>query len=516
MQIAGFTDSSKRFVLDLKKADTYTYSERTAAFTVQKTLNSVRREIFGDQLSWRGNGYGIYNSETDSFDCELTERIKNCGVTGLRYPGGTQGDYFIWHETIGKNRIPQIDPFSKEYPVEAEISGKRIYPHFGWDEFIRFCSLTGLDAIVQLNAGNGTPKDAAELVRYCESKNLKVSSYCLGNEVNMKLKHVDGITVDKTPEEYVAFANEFFYELGDLRNRITLGVVALPSGHALHRHPRWDETVLKALGDKIDFVDCHYGYSTYFSRPENSENDVVSCFMASATYIKRLIEKTKKEIEVYAPKYADRIGIQITEYGPLAKFSNCMPGAVFLASLLQIMLAEPKITAGNHLPMLNHPNAPTLVGYDPRGGERHFWDNVCTYVFRWYSSQIGREALKTHICTPYIHSENRIGLIPPIYGADAADVAVYYGKEDKRGSLFVINRSPDKNMPFEITLPFSSVRITGISELYSDLNSSFNGKDSPNQITPAYHSKESDSFGGCLFVIAKPISIIKLDFEVLE
>ena len=68
-----------------------------------------------------------------------------------------------------------------------------------------------------------------------------------------------------------------------------------------------------------------------------------------------------------------------------------------------MVLAEPKITAANHLPMINHYDAPNLLGslLDLSvTGEEAYWDNIQTHVFRMYSAQSGRQVLDTQVEAP--------------------------------------------------------------------------------------------------------------------
>ncbi|MBO5649182.1 MAG: hypothetical protein J6S76_04650, partial [Clostridia bacterium] len=209
------------FVLDVSDSSYETNEQQTTVTVSKDAVNTVKKELFGDNLSWRGNGYGVYDPETDSFNETLLEAIKNCGVTTLRYPGGIEGDYFIWHETIGEDRELQMDPFSSQYPTYyAGGDGKKYYPYFGLEEFMEMCTQIGIEAVVQLNAGTGTPKDAADLVRWCEEHNYPVSSYAIGNEVHFAEERVMFTRSTKTPEEYIDFANEVYAELGELADTV--------------------------------------------------------------------------------------------------------------------------------------------------------------------------------------------------------------------------------------------------------------------------------------------------------
>ncbi|MBQ7010697.1 MAG: hypothetical protein IJN63_03235 [Clostridia bacterium] len=502
------------YTLDLSSSAYVTHEKNTTVKASSKAVNTVKKELFGDNISWRGNGYGIYDPQTDSFNSKLIDAIQSCGITTLRYPGGIEGDFFTWHETVGKDRKPQIDPFSKDYPTYASINGVKYYPSFGWEEFMRLCIEAKAEAVVQLNAGTGTPKEAADLVKWCIENNYPVSSYAIGNEVNFAEERVAGVRSTKTPEEYVAFANEVYSQLGELADNIELGIIGLPSTHPLCRDPSWDRKVLEALGDKIDFIDCHLAYAPYFTSVNDSDKDIYKCYMAAATYVRNVIEREKENIASYTDR-EDEIKIQITEYGPMGTYYNGTVGAVFLASLLQVMANEPMISSANHLPMLNHPAAANLIGYDPRNGTEYYWDNVCTYVFRWYSQQSGRDVLALETDIPTFRSK-AIGLIPAVSRADMSNTAVYYDTEAKCGTVFAINQSVDENMVFNIELPFDRIKITAINELYSANPQKANSGTSPNSTVPRSHQTTEEEFSGTLTVTSKPISVVKIDFQVVE
>ncbi|MBQ2732524.1 MAG: hypothetical protein IJF74_00040 [Clostridia bacterium] len=502
------------FVANIESSAFETHTKQTTVKISTEAVNTVKKELFGDNLSWRGNGYGIYNDKTDSFNKYILEAITACGITTLRYPGGIEGDYFIWHETIGNNRKPQIDPFSTSYPTYAKTDGVKYLPTFGWEEFMELCKELGIEAVVQLNAGTGTPKEAADLIKWCIENNYPVSSYAIGNEVNFEAEPVPGVRHTKTPEEYIEFANEVYELIGDLADEIELGIIGLPSAHKLCRDASWDKKVLKALGDKIDFIDCHYGYAPYFTGKSDSDQDIYKSYMAASTYTKRLIELTKDSLNRYTDR-GDEINIQITEYGPMGTYYNGTVGAVFLASLLQVMTNEPMISSANHLPMINHPAAANLVGYDPTGGTELYWDNVSTYIFRWYSEQIGRDVLKAEGEIPTFNSK-AIGLIPAVDGADLTNTAVYYDKESGKGTVFAINQSVNKNVVFNIELPFDEIRITGVKELYSPDPKLANSGRAPFNTDPKTYKIADKTFNGTITLTSKPISVVKIDFEVIH
>lgn len=516
---AGKTDL-KVFSIDLSGSAYPTMSKHAVGTVGRETVNTVKKEIFGDNLAWRGSGYGVWDPVTKQLNGKLVDAIRACGVTTLRYPGGTEGDYFHWQETVGNDRKKQVDPFSNSYPTNATKKGVAYDPDFGLDEFLLLCEAAGVEPVIQLNAGDGTPEEAAALIRYCIDKGCSVSSFAIGNEVNMKGESIAGLTVSKTPEQYIAFAKKVYEELGDLADSVELGVIGLVEDHALNAYPEWDRKILSTLGDKIDFIDCHMAYAPYFTSNTDSEQDILRCYMAAPDYIRGLIRETKNEILTYSKDNSDHISIQITEYGPMGTYYNGTVGSVFLATLLQEMLAEPMISSANHLPMLNHPVAANLVGYAPASytgdGAEHFWDNTSTFVFRWYAEQIGRDVLKTEL-TSSTFSSKKIGLIPFIPNASSASMAAYFDQEQNKGTLFLINRSTTQNQAFDVTLPFGGIRITAVTELYSDDPTAANSWKDPYAVTPRSYRVDAKAVrDSAVSAVLKPISVLKIDFEAAE
>lgn len=475
-----------------------------------EAVNTVKAALFGDNLAWRGNGYGVWNETAGKLNASLVEAIRRCGVTQLRYPGGIEGDYFHWQESVGKNRVPQIDPFSADYPTKAATSGVRYLPSFGFDEFVSLCRELGIPATVQLNAGNGTPAEAADWVRYCLENGVEVSSFAIGNEPNMAAEKVDGMRVTKTPEEYVAFARETLDLLGADREKAEIGVVALTSRHPLCKYASWDKTVLTALGDRIDFIDCHLGYAPLYTKEGDTDEEIFRAYMAAPDWIASLLSTTEREIDAYAGESSKNISIQITEYGPMGTYYNGTVGSVFLASFFHTVTRNPRISAANHLPMLNHPYAALLVGYYRVKGVDYFWDNICSYVFRWYAEQAGRDVLAVEETAEKLVTRKKVGVVP-VTKYSSGETAVYLDRENRAGTLFIVNRDTEENRRFEISLPFEAITLTALSRIRADDKTLANTWDHQDNVTPI-ETPVGGRGAASLSVVAEPISLIRIDF----
>ncbi len=69
------------------------------------------------------------------------------------------------------------------------------------------CRELKITATITLNAGTGTPEDAALWVEYFAGQGFDVASYAVGNEIYMADKNdpVKELPINKTPREYVDF-----------------------------------------------------------------------------------------------------------------------------------------------------------------------------------------------------------------------------------------------------------------------------------------------------------------------
>lgn len=509
-------------VIDLS-GEKYETSEQTAVVTVgDEVINTVKSGIFGANTSYRGGGYGIYDEEELTFNETLLEQIRNSGVTHLRLPGGIEGDYIHWNECIGplEERKEQIDCFSSEYPTYTLKNGAEYVVVFGPDEWNELCEKTGTALTVQLNAGNGTPGEAADYVRYCLDSGVEIESITVGNEVCMSGENVAGMHVTKTAEEYIAFYNEVWNLLDDktkqeLKDRnIPFGCIGIPASHPLCKDSRWDKTVLKEIGDKTDFIDIHIAYSPYSVNGNNNEQ-IIKCLLASADRVRKHLDVEIADIERFAPD----VKIAISEHGPLGAipYSSGVAGGLFLASFFQVVLAEEKVISADYLPLTNHPAANNLLGFYNETGEEITFDNVVSFVFRMYAEQIGRDVLICDVSGAKTFAAPAVGLMAGIRGVSEGASAVYYDAKTGEGSLFLINKAYKENTVFNVDLPFDEYDISGITELYTYNNTMYNSYTRPTMVKPIDHSDLCTSVGNeTLTVTLKPVSLLKIDFKVAK
>ena len=497
---------------------TATNQKRITVSVEATAVNTVLPGLFGANVSWRGDGYGQWDSQKDAPNAQLLQQLKDSGVTHLRYPGGIEGDYFHWNESIGENRIPQIDPFSADYPTYDTYNGEKYIATFGPEEFMELSVQAGDGMTIQLNAGNGTPQEASDWVRYYLEQDAPLWSVAVGNEVCMAEERVAGMTVTCTPQEYVEFYKQVYEALGKDAEKVELGAIGITPMHPLNKYRNWDATILYELADKIDFIDVHIGYSPYFTAGESQEQ-IVGCLMASSDWIRLMLDQEIDLINKYAGDRADDITIQITEWGPIGGYSTSVAGAVFMASFLNTVTAEPKISSACYLPLVNHWAAANLLGsltdYSV-AGKQVFWDNTNTYVFRWYAEQIDRQVLKTSIRNADTFDSVAVGLVPAMKDVSVGDASVYFDPETGTGTVFLINRNYNENVEFALELPFENVTVTAVTELWHENCVTGNNYANPKKVMPAEYEAGQRIVDGGILVTTKPISVVRIDFTVTD
>jgi alpha-L-arabinofuranosidase len=77
----------------------------------------------------------------------------------LRWPGGNFVSGYSWQDGVGPVDGRPTRPNMAWGQAEANL--------FGTDEFVEFCRAVGCEPMICVNAGNGTPQEAARWIEYC-------------------------------------------------------------------------------------------------------------------------------------------------------------------------------------------------------------------------------------------------------------------------------------------------------------------------------------------------------------
>lgn len=95
----------------------------------------------------------------DGADPDVVRLLKESHLPLLRWPGGNFVSSYHWEDGIG--------PIERR-PTKPNYAWGGVEPNlFGTDEFIAFCHAVGCEPMICVNAGSGTPEEAARWIEYC-------------------------------------------------------------------------------------------------------------------------------------------------------------------------------------------------------------------------------------------------------------------------------------------------------------------------------------------------------------
>jgi len=92
-------------------------------------------------------------------DPDVIRMLRESNLPVLRWPGGNFVSGYHWRDGVGPR---------DERPTLPNPAWGNAEPNlFGTDEFVAFCRAVGCEPMICVNAGSGTPEEAAAWVEYC-------------------------------------------------------------------------------------------------------------------------------------------------------------------------------------------------------------------------------------------------------------------------------------------------------------------------------------------------------------
>ncbi len=231
-------------------------------------ISEISPLLFSSFIEHMGRSvyHGIYeptHSEItkEGFRTDVLASIKELNLPLVRYPGGNFVSGYNWKDGIGTKRQPKLD-----------LAWRQIEPNeIGLHEFMHYSKLANFDVMMAVNMGTGTPKEAGELVEYCnissgsEYSNLRIKNgdlspfnikyWCLGNEMDGSWQ-INSLTAD----EYGRKAHEAAKIMRWIDPKISL-IASGSSGPWQPTYPVWDRVILEHLYDDVNFLSIHRYYS---------------------------------------------------------------------------------------------------------------------------------------------------------------------------------------------------------------------------------------------------------------
>ena len=189
-------------------------------------------------------------------DPDIVARLRASRLPLLRWPGGNFVSAYHWEDGVGPLERRPARPNPAWGGVEPNL--------FGTHEFIAFCRAVGCEPMICLNAGDGTPAEAARWVEYCNGgtntpmgalraanghpEPFHVRHWEIGNELWGRWQfHWT------TPSGYVDRYRQFVAALRAVDPSLTLYACGAP----VFKDGKWNRTLIEELGPELVTLTDH-------------------------------------------------------------------------------------------------------------------------------------------------------------------------------------------------------------------------------------------------------------------
>lgn len=248
---------------------------------------------------------GIYEpghplADEDGFRKDVSDLIKDLKVPMVRYPGGNFLSGYNWEDGIGPK---------KDRPTRLDYAWQTLEDNqFGTDEFMKWCQKNGIEPMMAVNLGTGSPKEAGNIIEYCNfpagtyysdlrikngsKEPYNVKYWCLGNEMDgpWQIGHLSA-------EDYAKKALETAKIMRWVDPSIKL-IACGSSSAEIPTYPDWDRIVLETLYEQVDYISMHRYYwfqdtlENFFASYHDMDN-FIHTIKSTADFVKAKKRSTK-------------------------------------------------------------------------------------------------------------------------------------------------------------------------------------------------------------------------------
>lgn len=411
------------------------------------------------------------NDHLAGMDPEVIQKGKAWHIPITRYPGGNFVSGYRWEDGVG----PRESRPTRRNPAWGGAEPN----HYGTDEFMRFCKLLGTQPQITVNAGDGTPENAADWVRYCNSpaesnpfgamraKNghrtpYNIRVWEIGNELygDWQIGHTNA---EENAVRFVRFRDAM------LQADPTLRLIATGKGDEFtaegwQRCQRWNEALLRAAlahnGRAPDWISIHPllplpGYLPGLPYADEYESAMALPTMLGDTLLPdlaALIERIagpNARTRIAPTEWGIIIGGGRWERGPN---HDTQAGAIFNALTLNAFLRNSdSVTLANMTAFLHGGGIKRYPGgavVDPQ-----YWTQAL------YAQARPRRPVETTMTGPGVDVPAR-GALPAV--PDTPDVDVFSAlTADGKLVVFAVNRQRTEARPLALTLEgFAAARVS--------------------------------------------------------
>jgi alpha-N-arabinofuranosidase len=409
----------------------------------------------------------------DGLNPEAVALSKALKLPMLRFGGNFTSGYH-WRDGIG--------PMDKRVSMLNQAWGQPEYNHFGTDEFLNFCKLTGTQPQICLNLGSGTVEEAVEWVKYVNAHWGPGAIWELGNEL-WGLGQIGYPTL----ERIAARTREFSEAVRKVDPKAKL----IATGEDPDRFPAWNAQQLALGPENFQYLSTHMVVEAGGVRKANpSPEFVAEAMFAIPVGMERTFHDMRKQIDADA-RMKGRTGLALTEWLFRAPFSTAPPdfpaphipeyrnlgGAIWAAGMLNMLIRVADI-----VPIANITG---IVEYGRLWEKRGITYGVPSYwAFRMYSTADVANLLDTKAKVDQYSIKDGARRNPDVPDVPYLDVVAVSNQAADKITLFTVNRNLTRDIASTITLSGFSVHSASGKQLAAENIYVGNDDDRPEAVVP--------------------------------
>lgn len=422
-----------------------------------RVIRRIPEGIFGANVDWVEEGALIWDGVREDLNQTLIRTLLPYRFTLLRYPGGQSADHFHWREAIGETRKPQINGHNKLMR----------HPHFGPDEFVRFCKTLSASPLITLNLGSGTVDEALGWARYMREKGVDVPYWELGHELYYDGYHNLGRDFTVKPEDYALRGLEIARGLKKISPDSKIMFIGCKDTGVFTRYrcAHWNQAVLRTCGDYIDYLSIHnatvpiMNITPDYAIPELEET--ARALLAAPLYVEDNLSKVASEIA--ALPRAGEIKIAVTDYSVMfTDIPNVVHGthpvegrpeasiewerntycasALFEAMLLNLFIRRSEVEIACRFSLLSQ-----IYSSIYRYADGRWITTPQAFVHALYNRLAGHLLVQSSVSVDGFDSP-AVGIIPAQKGAPLLDCLAAKTRDGSKLLLYIVNRNIESDV----------------------------------------------------------------------
>jgi len=415
-------------------------SDASISVRADRVIRDIPTGLYGTNIEWIWDANGIWDSKASRLNGDVVRLVRDLGPSLIRFPGGFFSDFYNWRDGTGAQ--------SSRKETLSMPGGARSRHVFGTDEALTFADAVNGQLLITVNAGTGTPQEAAEWVKYVNKGRRRVEYWEIGNElyVNDGSAHSKAFTM--TPDRYARKVLDFAKAMRAADPSIKIGAIAEeslnPSQPKGYRN--WTEEVLRTAGKEIDFIAVHNAYAPGLHTDKGQNvRTVYAAMLAAPLYVRQSIERLSAKIDSLAP--GSRVKIAITEFGPYFQLTpdgrftdhvKTLGSALYVASVMKVFVENPRTDIANSFKLVD----PLFTGWIGKKGDR-FLPTGPYYASQMYTRHFGSKLVSSSSESPTYTSES-VGIVDRMYQVPYLDVIASKSDDGRKLYVLVVNKHFDK------------------------------------------------------------------------